>query len=471
MTVILPPPTSVGNEVGRAAGQGIAQGGEIAFNRGLLQKGLESLKNLSPDATPLEVTTSLINATHAIPGAERYVGQILPQLLAFQASRQKASPGIGGAAPGREGEGMQMGQPGDLQTEIQSLLGEKYFPQIQPQEEIAPGQGLKPQKPLTPPTPIGPSEEAKIRNNLQKRGITQPDVIDEQIEKIKNYQKDYYAAQKEGFQNIEQYQEAKKARDAEFFKNAELPLGQAHGTMTPSEKAIWSELSRQYEDLPDPQRFSSTEQLYNNLVGGPLIEFENSQLGLPIGSQLRAGEVTHRLNDSRTSIQSHLKRIEDREDLPRDLKGTIKNELRDQYFRAMGEKDFGVAQAAYATSNLSPETAKALPIAPPPLKTAFSQKYLTEPAAREKYTYSLANALTKIKPEDSLILLREKALANNYDDQSFNEALNLAINSGKLKLSDYQAKERNKLSIPQRLDIFTIMEGKRSLWDLFKGKL
>ncbi len=470
MTVILPTPTSVGTQVGRSLGQGIQQGGEIAFNRGLLQKGLESLKNLSPDASPLEVTTSLINATHAIPGAERYVGQILPQLLAFQASRQKASPGIGGAAPGREGEGTQMGQPPNLQ-EIQSLLGEKFFPQVQLQEQIAPGQGQKPQKPLTPPTPIGPAEEAKIRNTLQKRGITQPAVIDEQIDKIKKYQNDYYASQKEGFQNVEQYQEAKRARDSEFFKNAELPLGQSHGTMTPSEKAIWSELSRQYEDLPDTQRFSSTEQLYNNLVGGPLIEFENSQQGLPIGSQIRSGEVTHRLSDARTSIQDHLRRIEDRQDLPRDLKGVIKNELRDQYFRAMGEKDFGVAQAAYATSNLSPETAKAVPIAPSPTKVPFGQEFLAEKGVRDKYTYSLANALTKIKPDDSLILLREKALANNYDDKAFNEALNLAINQGRLELSDYQAKERNKLSIPQRLDLDTIMTGRRSIWDLFKGKL
>ena len=78
--------------------------------------------------------------------------------------------------------------------------------------------------------------------------------------------------------------------------------------------------------------------------------------------------------------------------------------------------------------------------------------------------------MTNIKPDDSLILLREKALQNNYDDKAFNEALNIAINSGRLTLSDYQAQERNKLSIPQRLDLDSIMEGKRSVWDYFKGK-
>jgi hypothetical protein len=303
------------------------------------------------------------------------------------------------------------------------------------------------------------------------RGISDPSTQDKIVDDIRKYQKDYYGAQKEGFQNIEAYQKAKRVNDEEFFQKADLELGASRGTMTSGEKNIWRDLSRQYEELPHSQRFNSTEQLYNSLVGGPLIEFENSQQGLPIGSQLRSGEVTHRLSDARTSIQNHLNRIEESKILDRDLKGTIKNELRDQYFRAMGEKDFGTAQAAYATSNLSPESAKALPIAPPPEKVPFGQAYLAEKGVREKYTYSLANALTKIKPEDSLILLREKALANNYDDRAFNEALNLAVNSGILKLSDYQAKERNKLSIPQRLDLETIMSGKRSLWDLFKGKL
>ena len=66
--------------------------------------------------------------------------------------------------------------------------------------------------------------------------------------------------------------------------------------------------------------------------------------------------------------------------------------------------------------------------------------------------------------------MREKALEKNYDDKAFNQALNLALQSGKLKLSDFQAQERNKLSIPQRLDLDSVMEGKRSVFDIFKGK-
>jgi len=478
--VNLPAPTSPGNEAGKALGSGLyagfQKGNEVAFNRGMLKEALGSLKNLPEKASPFELATSLMEATAGIPGAERYVGTLYPLLLEQHQARQKASPEVAEALNRNPGQGSNLMEGDKISPNgLKELLGEQYFPDIQPQERIEGAEGFRPQKPLVPPKPIGVLEESKIRKALIDKGITNPALIDDFVNKAKAEQENIYKAQKEGFANVEDYQKARMERDNNFFQQAELELGQAHGEMTPSEKSIWREMSRLNEDLPDSERFAATEQLYNGLIGNPLISFENEVRGLPTGSIFRPGEVKDRLDFARDSIQDNLRRIEDRKDLSPNLKSNIKNELRNQYFTEMGRKDFGVAQAAYAVSNLNENTRKSVPMAPAPKEAlegfggGSDKVYLGDPKEREKHTYALANAIKKMSPDDSLILLREQALKNNYDDKAFNQALNLAINSG-FKLSDYQGTEKQKLSIPQRLDLDSIMEGKRSLYDLFKGK-
>jgi hypothetical protein len=473
MVQILPQKTNIGNEIGQALREGIGRGSEIGLQRGMLQNAISGLGDLPADTTPGQLAQKLIFATAGIPGAERYVQPLYQALSQDLAARQQAeSEKIRSSSERTDLSGQQ--PPGYSSTlsfsELQNTLGERYFPNVEPPPTPGSPESLKPQKPLSPPTPIGPAEEALIRQKLRASGITNPQVVDQEINKVKQYQKDFYQAQKEGFSNIEEYQKARQQADIDFFQDSEMRLGEAHGKMTEGEKSIWKELSRQYADAPASERFANTEQAYNTLIGQPLIEFENSQRGLPTGSILRPGEIQTRLNDARTSVQDHLRRIDERKDLPENLRSLIKNQLRNQYFNAMGMKDYGIAQAAYAVSNLSPNTEKLIPKASKPKETLFETVYMGSPKEREKSTFELANALSRISPEDSLLLIREKALQNNFDDQAFNEALNIAIQSGRLKLSDYQANERNKLSIPQRLDLDSIMEGKRSVFDFFKGK-
>lgn len=485
MAQILPPKTSLSNSLGQSIGtglqQGIERGSEVGFQRGTLQNALSGLKDIPLETTPGQLQQKLIMATAGIPGAERYVPQLYEALQADLIARQKAAPGIGqtddqrmGSHPAATNPQTQIPGSSLSQEQVGNILGEKYFPNIQKAEPVKSGESLKPQKPLMPPEPIGPKQEQELRAALRENGITIPAVIDDQIAKIKQNQKDIYAAQKEGFSNVEEYQKAKQERDKDFFAQADMDLGAAHGEMTPGEKNIWREMSRNFEDSPPTERFASTEQMYNQLVGNPLIQFEENQRGLPYGSLFRPEEIKNVMGDARTSVQSHLKKIDERPDLSPELKGKIKNQLREQYFNAMGSKDFGIAQAANAVYDLSNESKNSVPKAPSPkvigIGGTTDEIYLADPKEREKFTYSLANAISKMSPEDSLILMREKALENNYDDKAFNQALNIALQSGKFKLSDFQSQEKPKLSIPQRLDLTSIMDGKRSVWDYFKRK-
>lgn len=128
MVTILPPRTSIGQQLGLQAGQGlqqgIQQGANIGFQRGLLQKALGDVKAAaqSPEANALDTTLAFLQATAGIPGSEKYVGQVLPMLL-NQMSLAKREQ-LGEERPGASPMGMPQMQ-GQLPTTQALYEGER----------------------------------------------------------------------------------------------------------------------------------------------------------------------------------------------------------------------------------------------------------------------------------------------------------------------------------------------------------
>lgn len=85
MVQILPPKTSLGNQFGAAIGQGlqsgIQQGGEIGFQRGMLQKALQGLDQIPQNASPMEKTKYLLQATAGLPDQGRILQALSPMLV------------------------------------------------------------------------------------------------------------------------------------------------------------------------------------------------------------------------------------------------------------------------------------------------------------------------------------------------------------------------------------------------------
>jgi hypothetical protein len=84
MVQILPPPTHLGSEIGQALGRGLEAGGEQAFQRAQVQKAIQSLEAPKQGASSFDTMKELISALGGVPGAEKYIGQILPLYLAQQ---------------------------------------------------------------------------------------------------------------------------------------------------------------------------------------------------------------------------------------------------------------------------------------------------------------------------------------------------------------------------------------------------
>lgn len=113
MVAILPPPTSLGAEIGQGVGQGIKRGAEQGFQRNQIQQALGQLDNIPKDASAFDVTRQLISAFAGIPGGEKYVSSILPFVLQqAQYGGGGAAGGIGGGMPAPGGaEGPAMASP------------------------------------------------------------------------------------------------------------------------------------------------------------------------------------------------------------------------------------------------------------------------------------------------------------------------------------------------------------------------
>ncbi len=514
MVTILPERNEFGSQLGKALGQGFSQSaGQAAqqqYQRGLLHQALQGVRDVGKQqgATPFDIVSSLVELTPLAPGMERALAPLADLLIKQSATEQGTTPEVfnvlkdAGQQVSNLPNFLETGnqrqisnttttQPQvdikDVESKIMEKLGEKYFPTIKEPEKVSPSEGFRPIPPPLPAKPITVAEEQIIRKDLEKAGVKNPDQQTKFIEDLKQRQKDIYSAQKEGYQNISDYQKARKDEDDRFFKEVSPQLSEMYGTMSPDQANIWKGLSRISENAgPDEARFRNTSQMYNQLVYEPLRSFDSLAQPLPFGSLARPGKLQSSLDDSRSLVQDHLKSIDKNFEskggfIPDSLGSEIKNYLRDAYSTSLVSKDWGTAQAAYAVSNLSDTAKNSIPMAPQELK--FSTSVLSpipvgpsinlgnykNAQQREEYINKLSKSLFKLKPEDSLILARDKAIQNNYQDEDFNEALRLAVRDG-LELSPFQRLERPKLSIPQRIDLDSIMQGKRSVYDYFKAK-
>lgn len=495
---------SAGSALGQGLGQAAGTIGQRSFERNQVSNALSSLKNLKPGANAFEVAKSLIEGTSGLPEQGRILQALYGPLLEQMRSQSQSSPDAEKATgeikdllesreqnfklpnfqvkqdglnqiqrPGRPPPTRDFeGPPATFENVLPSIkrtLGEKYFPNVQTPDQVSSEESFKPLLKPFKPLPIGVDEKRKIRTSLKNQGITDAKIQDQYIADTIQEQKDAYEAALSGFQNVEEYQKAKKQEDDRFFNEVQPNIQARYGSLSDPELNIWKGISRLSENSgPDEARLRNTNEMFNQLVYEPIRSFDNIGPILPYGSVVKPSDVKDNLEDARSTIQDNIQRIEERQDLPSQLKGEVKNYLRDRYAQSMAAKDWGTAQQAYAVANINPKLASGTPIAPKPIETFAETVYL--PKNRQEHIQKLSNHLIKsLRPDDSLILAREKALENNYDDRAFNEALRIALASG-LKLSDFQNQERPKLSVPQRLDLDSIMRGKRSIFDLFKAK-
>ena len=412
MVQILPPRVSLGQQLGMATGQGLQQGlsqsAQTQYNRGLLQEALGRVRESAQgqNANPLDTTLNFLEATAGIPGAEKYVGQVLPMLL-NQMSLQKRTEAEA-ARPGMFTQLNAVDQIQQSQPEFTSSLQSN-----QPLYEFSrPKSGFF-QTPLT-------NEE--IKNKALSLAETNPG--------------DPSAFER--FYNTElKLNEAQKAQQAEF-KNLAGSLESIQ--QDPSQYPLFQKIAERYSNLNDAnQIFEKTKRDFYR-VRNDLDAIDN--IVMPFGKVIQANNIGKRMPSREDIIkqsQPFIKRLVDL-----GFEDEVRNKLTQQ---GLGPTEVNMA--------LHP-LRKDLDINARNYK-GKNQKDL------EKFIQS------NIQSGDSILGLRDK-LRSKVDWETFRDAFeNVASNTSfSNNLAPWQQSERIELLNPPRDSLASLFRGFIS--DYFGGK-
>lgn len=522
-TTILPADRSSFDVIMRQVGEAMSQTLPGAIQRGMerrqIQSGLSQLQNMSKeDLSKMNSVELIARMLQPFAGTEQgaaYAKAIIPEVAKLQQQQQQFKPEVGetlydlqkgmqnrpSALEAFQGEtfGKTSKRPQGfgiepvesqlqyegldaIQNKLASKMGGKYFPNYEPMPDASENEGFRPLKPVLKPAPIGPAEERRMDMQLLKDGMVIPELRALNIAKLKQFQEDSYNAAVEGYNSIKKYQDDKKAEDSRFWGVAEPALRNMFGNMSGEETNILKGLARLSENVgSDEVRLRDVANHYDSVIRGPLSAFTDTGPILPVGSAFSPDKVKLAIEDAKSMYDDQINRVKTDAYLKKDpyLQSEITNYLRKAYRTSMAQKDFGPGQAAYVVSNLNDKVRQSIPKAPKKVTTFEPRgpglgvpqiKQYKDPMERTEYIGKLADALGKLQQDDSLLLAREQAISNNYDNADFRKALEIAVRKNPFLLGDFQRQERPELNIDQNVDLDSWWAGYRSVLDLFKGK-
>lgn len=469
----LSPNINTGSILGQALGEGIQTGAtkgiDYQVNRSRLQNALGSLKNISPDASPFELATSLIGATAGIPGAERYVGQLFPLLMnQLQAKKfgntpqpgQQTTPGLGQNVPGANQTSNQPNQlPGFGNQQPQNAQGQ---PSGQSPTQT-PNVNLAIQLPAPALSPFGTELEG-IDLGI---GPVPRTYSEDQYRQVANQ---YTQSGLDPTPAIEQM----KLEDSVSRKRLEDLIGGAEtvskiSTLRRGQQEAFREILR--EQLPhlNEQDFAVAERIA-----------QNPQIRSIKNDKIRAEQVRKEFN----LFQAAKKNLEDnstrrdydekeyqrqKHNLGNYTKTLVSNGQRDLAEGILASNGWGPVEISEIINPIPKEVEsglKKLPIAPDPQELIrvspddpkFDQEAEKAIASRDKILDKYKDYIAKnfktgsydpnniVKTGTSLLQLRDLAMQNNVSFQEFEQMINDLVNSGKIELDSYQLKDLPLLS-------------------------
>lgn len=390
MVQILPPPTSLGAEVGQSLGQGIQQGSQLGFQRGVLQEGLSKAAQAfqDPNLSPVEKSLAFINSIAGIPGSERYAEPILRMLLGQNRNENIFGPGGPLSGQGGPTSGLAQGQGGPAG----GLGGQAGLPGSQ---NALPGTQA----------PVPPQQQGFLINPLSPQQL---DAFAKnyatQHQDASKYQEGYNLALNQNAQAeqnralVGQLAAATGKVDAKFLPQF-LQMAQKHGGQANPESIVTATLPEfgEYKRLVQ----ALDDQFYPGIgtsLKGTAAKAAGHALGVPLLGQLVAGGDT-------------------REKALHALSGTARK-LADMGF----EQD---VRNKLASEHLSPteiqEVLKPLPKDQLARVGSFSDASKVPQPDREQKLSSFIKDV--VKPDTSLLVLRDKLMNKGYSWEDIGNAM------------------------------------------------
>lgn len=441
MVSILPsergPLDVLGKGIGNAL-QGVFPGAvQQGLNRGQLQQSLGNIAKIAqdPNASPLDTLLAVMQAGAGIPGSERYLATLGPELVKFaQAKRSQGIPLPGEQsrmheAPEQMARQQQQQLPGFLGQEQPQKA--QFFPtNVGPQG----GPGNLPQAATAGEKRSIPNRSEMIdkardlAHKSTEAGIplTVPQALDQvkqQVEEDKNYNN-----------LIEQERKERVVSQKEYGQRAAEQLKKLYPEATDEQEAVFA---KKGEEIASGGK---SEADINRAIAKEATKFKNAIAN--VEKDLSAP----RLYNAPTRLFSgNYKNLEKSgEDIRKHLEPLLNLGLYDTSRKLLQKKGYGPEETDFIINPLN-ERSKSL-VAPIPRQRgeAFGK------AATPKEINDVKDILMQMKEAEnnfSLVLARKAFEDKGYDWRSFKDAFNEAQKEG-LKLTDDQGNQQGLLDHP-----------------------
>lgn len=462
---------NIGEAIGLGMGRNFPQPEQVV-KRDMLQNAFKNLQTLAqnPNATPLELTTSFLEATAGIDGAERYVGQVLPMILQY--------------ARGQRGSELQ--NPSMQQTQQMPQQGQQAVSPIakQAQAQQAPEQvqtsnalnKFLRENPTLPPPDVNNSDlfTGTLEPTALGKGPIPNTYSPETIQRLQ--QEDLQA----GFpdspraERALQYNELAR-KDIEDVRNAALAQSQISQAARESDLAFRDYLKNFVGN--DDTMLALAENIskqpeYRNIANDQIrAEKVNREVQL-LGKQVNAFKnASVRPNP----YIPYFRQLYDKnfDSLNASAQPLIKMGLRPQLQKMLTDNKWTTTEVEQILNPLGDDkirSIKSFPLYSSPFfddsgynKTVNEKWKQALPRLIKSGEKNVKNLETMV-PGTSLLLLRNEFMKKNGDWRDFEKLVRGLVTEGKLNLDPYQQSELNQISEPpvKTLTFDEFMFGTRS---------
>jgi hypothetical protein len=441
MTTILPSARSsfdvIMDQLGQGLSQTLPQAAQQRSNRDALQSGLGNIKNIAnnPNASNLDVILSTLQATAGIPGSERYVAQIIPEMLRQVESNRGPKTPLTGETQQRNREPIEQIQ--QIQELPQRNFGEnRFFPSNQ---GPAGGPGHIPQEattgqkqPLLSPSEL-PTAAKQLQADRKAAGI--PMTLPEAMAEVKAFEADKKIHNKAVDDELKQQVGAQ----TDYGQKAVDQLRKVYPEATPEVESVFQkfgeeEAKKGKSEAEINRSLATKAKNFSDQIAAIKKDASAPRLFNSIG---RAANGTYK--DLESSI----------EDLRVKLKPILDMGLYDTARNLVSGLDYYPEEVEMTVNPLA-EREKVLLNKVPKIKMGNSKNpsFLNPEPIRDQE--SVKSALTDLKnanPNFSLVLGRKALEDKGYDWRMYKDALNELQQQG-FELTDDQRKQMEILDSP-----------------------
>ena len=438
----------IGADVGQALQGILPQAVEKGFNRGMLQKSLEDIKNLSSqkNLTPLELLTSVMQAGAGIPGSERYIGQIYPLLLnQLRGQMAPSGPASGGT-----------GLPQAAQS---AAAGMQQQPQINQPNASA-------NLPIPLPQPSFEPYKDTLEGIELGQGPIPKTYSPEQYQQVNQQYLSSSLDPEPALNAMKMQDDVSRAQLDDMIRGAET-VGKIADLRAQQQERVRTKLREHLPELNEPD-FAVAERIAQRP------EFSGIK-----NDNLRAQKVKQEYNLYQSALENFKKNSErfnyNKPEYNRQLdqlghyaEVLVRNGQRDLAEQLLKNNGWGPVETSTILNPLPQNVLKDFRNAPK-IKSAFENVNVLpdDPRFEEQADKAIKMRENTIKnyknliekdfktgsydpasnviPGTSLLQLRDEAMKNGMEWQEFEKTINDLIAEGKIKLDSYQEQERGYL--------------------------